>query len=37
MQLHRAPRLWGPPAMVFEQVVYFCQTLLALETYRNGF
>jgi len=31
MQLHWTPRFWGPRAMVFGQVVHFCQILLALE------
>jgi len=25
MRLHWVPRLWGPRAMVFGQVVHFCQ------------
>jgi len=31
MQLHWAPRLWRPPAMVFGHVVHFYKILLALE------
>ena len=31
MQLHWAPRLWAPHAMVFEKVVRFLQVLLELE------
>jgi len=37
MQLHWAPRIWGPHAMVVGQVVHFCQVILALKNYRNGF
>jgi len=37
MQLHWAPPLWVPRAMLFVQVVHFCQILLALENCRNGF
>jgi len=36
MRLHWAPRLWGPRAMVFGQVVHFCQILLELKVCRNG-
>jgi len=35
MQLHWAPRLWRPPAMVLGQDVHFCQILLALENCGN--
>jgi len=31
MQLHWIPRLLGPHATVFGQVVHFCQVILALE------
>jgi len=37
MQLHYAPRLWRPRAMVVGHVVHFCQIILALKNYRNGF
>jgi len=37
MQIHWAPRLWGPRAMVVGQVIHFCQILLGQENYRNGF
>ena len=36
MQLHYAPRLWSPRAMVVGHVVHFCQIILALKNYRNG-
>ena len=36
MQLHYAPHLWRPRAMVVGHVVHFCQIILALNNYRNG-
>jgi len=33
MQLHWAPPLWGPRAMVVRQVVYFFQIILVLKNY----
>jgi len=32
MQLHWAPRVWGPRAMVFGQVVHFCSKFLQRRT-----
>ena len=37
MQLHYALRLWRPRPMVVGHVVHFCQVILALKNYRNGF
>jgi len=37
MRLHWAPRLGGPRAMVFGQVVCVCQTLLAHENCRKPY
>jgi len=36
MQLHCAPRLWRPRAMVVGHVVHFCKIILALKNDKNG-